>query len=155
MEQIKALRNAPAFAEEDVTVNAPVQEVWDVLAGLDQWPAWNTSVTSMKIHGPVLPGTEFHWVAGGMKIRSRIEEVQPLNRIAWSGKTMGIRAIHVWALSQDGDSTRVHTEESFQGLIVHLLARRMKSELSKALKQGLGALKSEAERRHSGSGRRA
>jgi hypothetical protein len=63
---------------------------------------------------------------------------------------MGIKAIHVWELSLLGDSTRVHTEESFQGLIVRLFAKRMKSELTNALKQGLSALKNETERRHSG-----
>jgi len=47
-----------------------------------------------------------------------------------------------------GDLAKVRTEESFQGLIVRLFARRMNNELAIALRQGLGALKSEAERRH-------
>jgi len=149
VDQIKAIRNAPAFAEEDLTVKASVQDVWDVLSNLEKWPEWNESVSSMTVHGPLSPNTEFHWVAGGMKIRSRFEEVEAPNRIAWSGRTMGIRAIHVWELSSEGDCTRVHTEESFQGLIVRMFARRMKGELTKALRQGLSALKNETERRYS------
>jgi hypothetical protein len=145
---IEAFQNAPAFAREEATISATVQEVWDVLSDLEKWPEWNGSVSTMKIFGPVLPNTEFHWVAGGIKIKSRIEEVQAPNRIAWSGRTMGIKAVHVWELSSVGDLAKVRTEESFQGLIVRLFARRMNNELAKALRQGLGALKSEAERRH-------
>jgi len=61
---------------------------------------------------------------------------------------MGIKAVHVWELSPAGDLTKVRTEESFQGLIVRLFAKRMNSELVKALRQGVEALKIEAEKRH-------
>jgi len=145
---IEASPNAPAFAREEATISATVQEVWAVLSDLEKWPEWNGSVSAMEVFGPLLPNTEFHWVAGGMRIKSRIEEVEAPNRIAWSGRTMGIKAVHVWELSPAGDLTKVRTEESFQGLIVRLFAKRMNSELVKALRQGVEALKIEAEKRH-------
>lgn len=148
MRSVEANRNAPAFAEDEANVNAPIETVWRVLSDFEKWPAWNESVSEMKLLGPVEENTEFHWIAGGMKIKSRIESVEIPKRIVWSGKTMGIRAIHAWELSEVGTSTKVHTEESFQGLIVRLFSGRMKKELIQALKQGLGALKKEAERRH-------
>lgn len=102
----------------------------------------------MNIRDPVAAGTEFFWVAGGMKIKSRIEAVDAPYRIAWSGNTMGIKAMHLWELEPSGTMTKVHTEESFQGLIVRLFAKRMKEALNSALAQGLDALKNEAEKRH-------
>ena len=147
MPRIIVPRNVPAFASMDTLVNASVQEVWNVLSELEKWPEWNESVTSMKVKGPLAVGTEFIWVAGGMKIKSRIEEVEAPHRIAWSGVTMGIRAMHLWKFTSAETMTKVHTEESFQGFIVRLFAKRMNRELKNALTQGLAALKKEAEKR--------
>ena len=152
MPRIEVSKNAPAIATREALVDAPIDEVWAVLTDLAKWPQWNESVTGMEVHGPLAAGTEFRWVAGGMKIRSRIEEVEAPNRIVWSGTTMAIRAVHIWELAPADSMTRVRTEESFQGLIVRLFARRMRRELDRALEQGIGALKNEAEMRHGGAG---
>lgn len=148
MRSVEADRNAPAFAEEEATIHAPIETVWGVLSDLEKWPAWNEGVSRMNVFGPLAEDTKFHWVAGGVKIKSRIEVVEIPSRLVWSGITLGISAVHVWELSSVGVSTKVHTEESFQGFIVRLFPRRMKDELTKALKQGLGALKKETERQH-------
>jgi hypothetical protein len=134
-----------------VTVDAPVEEVWAVLTALESWPSWNPGVGSMEVRGSLAAGTEFRWVAGGMRIHSRIETIEAPRRIVWSGRTMGIRAVHLWELAPAGTATRVHTEEAFLGLIVRLFAGRMKRELEAALAQGLDALKTEAERRRVGA----
>ena len=46
-------------------------------------------------------------VAGGrLEDHLRLEEVDPPKRIAWSGATLGIRAMHVWDLAEEGQGTR-------------------------------------------------
>ncbi|HOT97079.1 MAG TPA: SRPBCC family protein [bacterium] len=148
MVQIQVDQKAPAYAVREAYVNAPIQLVWNILANLEKWPEWNDSVKAMDLQGNVVPGTEFRWTAGGMKIRSRIEQVDPPRRIVWSGRTMGIRAMHSWTFAEEKEGTKVRTEESFEGWIVKLLARKMKRALSEALEQGISALKNEAEKRH-------
>lgn len=148
MIHIQANEKAPAYAMRDAWVNAPVQLVWSILANLEKWPEWNDSVKEMHLQGEVIAGTEFRWIAGGMKIRSRIEEVDSPSRIVWSGRTMGIRAIHSWTFAAEKNGTKVRTEESFEGLIVVLLAKQMRKALGNALDQGISALKKEAEKRH-------
>lgn len=146
--RIEIPKNAPVVASQEALVSASIEVVWRALSELEKWPQWNESVTQMRVRGPLEVGTEFHWVAGGIEIRSRIEDVEAPNRIAWSGTTMGIRAVHLWELSSSGIMTKVRTEEAFQGLVVRLFAKRMERELKNALAQGLAALKREAESRH-------
>ena len=150
MQRITVDPRAPALGLHEAVVNAPIDVVWRVLSDFEHWPEWNTSVSRIELDGPARVGTTFEWSAGSSRIVSRIEEVDPPTRLAWSGKMAGIRAIHVWELSRHGSGTRVRTEESFQGWIVKLLAGPMRKVLAKALAQGVGDLAKEAERRARG-----
>lgn len=82
-----------------------------------------------------------------MRISSRLEEVDPPARIAWTGRMFGVRAVHVWELAAEGPGTRVRTRESFAGWLARLLPGTMRKALAKALEQGVAALKTEAESR--------
>jgi hypothetical protein len=145
---IEPNEKAPAYSMKKEFIDAPVKEVWNILVNISQWPKWNDGVKDVHIAGDVKTGTEFRWISNGMKIRSRIEKVEEPNRIVWSGRTMGIRAVHSWVLAEQGNQTEVSTEESFEGLIVRLLSGQMQKTLDGALGQVLGALKREAEKRH-------
>jgi uncharacterized protein YndB with AHSA1/START domain len=136
---------APAIAEAEAFIQAPIETVWGILSDFENWPAWNKSVSRMRVDGPVMVGTTFAWLADGWKIASRLEEVVPPKRIAWSGETLGIRAMHVWDLAEEGQGTRVHTVESFEGLVPRLLRGFTRKTLAVSLDKGLAALKAEAE----------
>jgi hypothetical protein len=145
---IEVNKAAPVIVVAEALVNAPIETVWQVVSHFEGWPSWNKSVSKIQLNGPVKVGTLFVWVAGGSKIVSQLEEVDRPNRLAWSGKTFGIRAIHVWRFNKEDEGTHVHSEESFEGLIVKLFPGLMKKILAKALGQGVTALKAEAESRH-------
>lgn len=147
MGDIEAERDAPAFGELTALIHAPIETVWDTLTDLQSWPTWNKSVSEMDALGALAEGTHFHWTANGMKIKSCIESLDAPRRIVWSGHTLGVSAIHSWQLAPEGEATRVHTEESFRGMAARLLPGRMKAQITKALQQGIEALKTEAERR--------
>lgn len=145
--RIEADHKAPALGAAGIFIAAPIETVWGVLSGLDRWPEWNRNVAWIRVDGPVRPGTRFVWKAGWSRIASRLEDVAPPNRIAWSGRMPGIRAIHVWELRGEDGGTRVRTEESFEGLVARLFRGYARKVLAKALDQGLSSLKSEAESR--------
>jgi hypothetical protein len=65
--------------------------------------------------------------------------------IAWTGKTLGIKAIHFWHFEPRNGRTFVRTEESYDGLIARLLRRSLQKTLDRALAEGLGFLKTEVE----------
>jgi hypothetical protein len=83
-------------------------------------------VKSMTMQGDVAPGSMFRWKAGPGTITSTIQRLEPQRLIGWTGKTLGIKAIHFWHLDPRNGKTLVRTEESYEGLVAQLL--RLPSE---------------------------
>ena len=144
--KVEANERAPVVGHADVFINAPITTVWRILSDIARWPDWNKNISKMSLDGPIQVGTSFRWVGGSSRIVSCLEEVEPPRRIAWSGRTMGIRAIHIYELDEDKRQTRVHTVESFEGLLARLMRRSLKKMLDKDLEAGLAALRAAAER---------
>ena len=67
-----------------------------VISAIDQWPSWNPDVKSVELHGPVQEGTVFRWKSGPSTLTSTLQVVDPPHEIAWTGTTMGIKAVHVF-----------------------------------------------------------
>ncbi|PLX61105.1 SRPBCC family protein [Sedimenticola selenatireducens] len=137
---------APVSARATTLIDAPAARVWHILTRIEDWPAWNEQVAWTRLAGTATIGSSFHWKAGGLPIRSQLLELEPGSRIGWSGRSLGIRALHRWHLEGAGQRTRVHSEESFDGLLPRLLPGTLKRLLEQSLQQGLAALKREAER---------
>jgi hypothetical protein len=120
--------------------------VWTVLSDLQRWPDWYEDVGTMRIEGPLAPGTRFTWKAGGMTIRSELVEVRPPRRIAWTGRALGLSAIHVWQLDPAEAGTQVTTAESFEGFLPRLLPGLMRRTLEKTLDTSIKLLRKACER---------
>lgn len=131
----------------EISIAAPIDVVWNVLTTFEDWPGWNTLVKSVSAGGGPTEGTVLRWKAGPGTITSTILRVDAPRAIAWSGNTLGIKALHVWRLQSAGDETFVRTEESFDGLVARLFRRVMQRGLDDGLEQGLVDLKGESERR--------
>ena len=138
---------APVVAAVELEVAAPVETVWDVLTAVERWPTWNPDVKAASLEGGVAEGSVFRWKAGPGTITSTIQRVDRPRLIAWTGKTFGIDATHVWRLEQEHGKTLVRTEESYEGLVARILRRPLGKALETALTNGLRSLKVEAERR--------
>jgi Polyketide cyclase / dehydrase and lipid transport/Phospholipase_D-nuclease N-terminal len=150
---VQADANAPVFATGELDVAADPETVWEVMADIGRWPAWNPDITAATVQGPVQPGTSFRWKSGPGTIRSTFQVVQRPTELSWTGKTMGIPAIHVYRLrasdQQPGHSV-VRLEESWDGPLARLLRRPFTRTLQTAIDTGLARLKTEAERRARG-----
>jgi uncharacterized protein YndB with AHSA1/START domain len=139
-------RDAPVVSTAELEIDAPVERVWAVLTAIEQWPAWNPDVRSVTLDGAVVEGTTFRWKAGPGTITSRLEHVDRPHLVAWSGRTLGIRAVHVWRLESRDAGTLARTEESYDGLVARVLRRSLQKTLDRSLADGAGYLKAEAER---------
>ncbi|MBR9977431.1 MAG: SRPBCC family protein [Bacteroidetes bacterium] len=148
MTQKEINREAPAIAFTERMVEAPVDTVWHTLVDFGQWPQWNSKVSDMKIQGEAREGSAFVWKAGGSRITSTIEEIDAPSRIVWSGKTLGIRAIHVWEFEEKEGGTLVRSRESFEGPVPSMFRGMAKRMLVSTLERGMQELKTEAEARH-------
>jgi uncharacterized protein YndB with AHSA1/START domain len=140
-------QTAPVAASAEIQVTADPHAVWRVLTGIDQWPSWNPDVKSASLEGELAAGSRFKWKAGPGTIVSTIQQVDPPRSIAWTGKTLGLRAIHVYRLKPRDDGTLVSSQESWEGLAALAFRRRMQRTLERAMEAGLLHLKAEAERR--------
>jgi uncharacterized protein YndB with AHSA1/START domain len=143
--------HGPVEARREIEVAAPVEVVWSVLTDFERWPKWNPAVKSLSLEGGVSEGSTFRWKAGPGKITSTIGRVESLRLIAWTGRTLGIGAVHAWQLERSAAGTVVRTEEAFQGPFARLLRRSLQKTLQSSLENDLQALKAEAERLATGS----
>jgi uncharacterized protein YndB with AHSA1/START domain len=147
MTRTKINESAPVIGRSETEIDAPVETVWDVLTAVESWPAWNPDIKSVSLEGELAEGASFRWKAGPGTITSTIREIDAPRRIAWTGKTFGINATHVYRLEDRNGRTFARTEESYEGLVARVLRRSLQKTLDKALEQGLAHLKREAERR--------
>ena len=138
--------DAPVVSSAEAEIDATIERVWEVLTAVEQWPAWNPDVKSVSIVSPIAAGSTFRWKAGPWTISSRVEHLDRPGLIAWSGRTLGIRAFHVWRLEGRNGKTLVRTEESYDGLVARLLRRPLQKTLDTALADGARYLKAEAEK---------
>ena len=140
-------KHAPVVGTHEIEVAARPEITWDVLTTIDRWPTWNPAVTSVTVEEGLAEGSRFRWKAGPGTIRSTIRDVEKPWRIAWSGTSFGIKAIHVHTLEPRDGRTLVRTEESYDGLVARLFHGRLQKTLDNALQSELQHLKAEAERR--------
>lgn len=138
--------DAPVRAEGATEVDASPQTVWDIMVAVEQWPSWNPDVKWARLNGAAEPGAEFTWKAGPGTIHSTFTDVDAPRLLAWTGTTLGIRAVHIWRLEGSASGTKVSTEESWSGLLPRILSSMMSRALQRAIDTGLESLKVAAER---------
>ena len=90
-------------------------------------------------------GSVFRWKPGPMTITSTIQTVDAPHEIGWTGKTMGIKAVHVWRLGPGATGVEVATEESWDGWLVRTLKGPMGKSLKREIDTALAELKTAAE----------
>jgi uncharacterized protein YndB with AHSA1/START domain len=142
-------RTAPVRSSQEISIDAPMEDVWETLADIDRWSTWNPEIREAKIDGPLTPGTRFRWKSGPGRITSTLQVVERPHTLAWTGTTMGIKAVHVYRILPSDGGTLLRTEESWAGLIPRILPGWSRKTLDKALESGPRYLKAEVERRTS------
>jgi uncharacterized protein YndB with AHSA1/START domain len=143
-------RNAPAAAEAATQIDAPPETVWSVISDIAAWPTWDREIRSVTFDGPLAAGSKFRWKAGPSSVMSRLEVVDPPREIAWTGSTMGIRAIHVFRFERSDGGTLARSQESWSGVLPSLLKSFSRERIQRAIDHALAMLKAESERRATG-----
>jgi hypothetical protein len=138
--------NAPVISRSTIMIEAKPEKIWNVLTDIDNWPRWHTEIEYAKLHGPLEASVGFTWKSGGMKINSILHTVAPFYSLGWTGKTLGINAIHNWILKAVEGGTEVAVSESMEGLIVKIFKRKIQQTLDTSMTQWLERLKEESEK---------
>ena len=132
-----------------VDINAPGDRVWQVLADLDGYRAWNPFLTSAS--GAITPGSTITIAAkvGNRTItfHPRISAVEPKKKLVWVGRLLSsefFEGEHEFdVIELDQSRTRVIQSEHFKGMLVAALWDRF----SPALLQGFRAMNDALKRR--------
>jgi uncharacterized protein YndB with AHSA1/START domain len=138
--------DAPVISSAEAEIDAPIEAVWSILTAIERWPAWNPDVKAASLDGPAVEGATFRWKAGPSTINSTVVRLDAPRLIAWTGRTLGIRAVHVWRLQSKNGRTLARTEESYEGFVARILRRPLQKMLDRTLTDGVHHLKVEAER---------
>lgn len=138
---------APLFARQQLLIDAPLAQVWDLQTNIDGWPTWQPDITAAQLDGQLAAGSIFRWKAKGLAITSTLHTVELHHLIGWTGVSLGMFAIHNWTFEALGAGTRVTTEESLSGWLTRLLKLSDARFLEKSLQASLARLKAQAEKR--------
>ena len=107
-----------------VDIAAPPDQVWGVLADLDDYPAWNPFIQSASgqlAEGATLTLRMVPAQGRAMTFRPRVLAVQPGVLLRWIGRLFmpGIfDGTHQFALEDLGGHTRLTQSETFRGILV-------------------------------------
>jgi uncharacterized membrane protein len=131
-----------------VDVQAGAERLWDILTDVQSWPEWQgTSYIKSVEAGPLKEGSAFVAELGGIKWNIRVIKANKPLSICWTGKRLGIVAIHEWEFHEEAGKTKAITRESMSGGIIILTYPIIKMRLSKYDYKWLMNLKSKAESR--------
>ena len=145
---LPAFSDAAVFSQAQVAIATQPERVWGLLAGIDRWPTWNRLVQQAVLSGPFQPGSVFKWKSKGLTVISTLQEVTPNQRLTWTGKALGTRAVHTWEIVKTDNGVVLHTAESFDGWLPQLMPKTMQRTLDETLPAWLSAIKSAAECNH-------
>ena len=98
-----------------VTVDAPIDKVFTLLADLTTHPGWSPDVLSatQSTDGPVRLGTRFrHEIKGIVKSEIGITVHDKPNSVEFRGSVKMGDVCHLFSLTAEGDRTRVDTRSS-------------------------------------------
>jgi len=139
--------NAPVKCSKTVIISANSEKVWAVLTDISNWPAWQTDISKSFLHGDLKPGRNFNWTSGGANILSTIHTVEPFSYFGWTGKAVGLFAVHNWILMETSGQTIVTVEESMEGFLAVLLRKSLNRNLEKGMHNWLALLKQACEKK--------
>ena len=138
-------QNAPMVAYDDIWIKADLDTVWSTLTDINNWSEWQSGVSAARLLGPLSLGVNFEWKASGLGIKSTIRDFEPSNRIGWTGKALGMSAIHLWMLEPEAEGTHVWSEESMSGWFIRLIKIFDAGFLEKSMEASLQELKARVE----------
>jgi uncharacterized protein YndB with AHSA1/START domain len=137
---------APVQCSKKILIDVSPTNVWVVMTDIDNWTKWQSAIKNPKLNGPLKPNTSFDWKMGGVKIHSNLHTVEPFTKFGWSGKTLGVSAIHNWMLTDLNGQTLVSVEESMEGFLARLLKKAYNKNLAKGMEKWLVLLKAACEK---------
>jgi uncharacterized protein YndB with AHSA1/START domain len=132
------------------TSTAPPEAVWAWLTRPDRWGEYYNNARRVRhVSGPwpaVGLGSVFTWLTFGAKVTTQITELEPYERLAWTGRGLGSRGHHAWVLTPRADGgTDILTEETQRGTVSTLFRPMLRPNMRTMHQRWVDNLAREAE----------
>jgi uncharacterized membrane protein len=142
----------PAF-EASVTIAAPRESVWRVLAAVAAWPQWLPTVTSVEpLDGQSLAISSRYKIIQP-KLRPAtwtVTALEPLRHFTWQSQSPGVLVVAEHIVNErTPDSSQVVLRISLSGFLSPIVGRVVRSITERYLAQEAAALKLKVE--HAGT----
>ena len=111
---------SPVHCVNRLAIARPADAVWDRLIKAGDWPDWYANASNVVIDGgadALSEGSSFTWTTFGVRLKTRVLEFVPGERIAWLAKSPGVVAYHAWLIVPTPDGCDVLTEETQHGIL--------------------------------------
>jgi len=135
-----------------ITIDAPVESVWNILTDIDRFPEWNPFIKriSGRIEESGRLTVTFHPTGGrSTTFKPTVLKAEPNRELRWLGR-LWIPGLftgqHIFELNPVGEAkTRFVQREEFNGVFLPLLAGSLGSGTARGFDEMNAALKARAE----------
>ncbi len=92
--------------EVTISIDAPAERVWAILADVERWPTWTASVTSVELDGPLAVGASATVRQPKLPVTTwTVSELVPGRSFTWGSQAPGSRAVGEHEVTPTGDAT--------------------------------------------------
>jgi hypothetical protein len=108
--------------KESIAIHAPMEKVWQTFTDLTRWTEWNTVMSDVVSDDScLLNGKDircyFRPFLFPVKVKIKIHEIVPFNRVVWSAQKKGLFAFHEFFFQDAEKGVIVTSKETFSGLL--------------------------------------
>ena len=123
------------------------ERIYDVLAAVESWPAWDPTISFIEAHGSLRQGNVFAMREGGFLIRARVLDAERPRLIRWRGAAPGgVVEVHSFRMvTVDAHHTLVVERAEFKKWFLRLAAWASDFGIGKQLERTLEALRKTAQ----------
>lgn len=122
---------APIRTSGAITIDAPIERVWNLLADLPAWPAIDPSFRNVRLESTVAVDARFRFVLNNFPISAQFAVVNPCRQLSWTGLSLWFKAVDLHILEPaPGGGTRLFVAESLSGVLATLFisSARLKAQ---------------------------
>lgn len=108
--------------KESIKISAPMEKVWNTFTDLTRWTEWNTVMSDIVCDDVCLVNGKglsccFRPFFFPVKVKIKVHEVVPFDRVVWSAQKKGLFAFHEFFFVEAEKGVVVTSKETFSGLL--------------------------------------
>jgi uncharacterized protein YndB with AHSA1/START domain len=130
-----------------ITIHAPIEVVWAVFTGVEQWPTWTKSVTSVELlDGPMRVGATARIRQPRLpRVVWTVTDLQPGCSWTWVARSPGASTVATHRLTTDGTTTVAEQSIVQSGVLGRIVGRLYRSLTVRYLAMEAEGLKERSE----------